>query len=62
MMMGVRGAFHARRTESGVEAWLGEQPRSTLWPDDYFVRFGSPVELIGATGEVVARGVTIFIS
>jgi hypothetical protein len=37
-----------------VEAWLGEEPRSTLWPDDYFVRLGPPVELIGPTGDVVA--------
>jgi hypothetical protein len=54
MMMGIKGAFHARLTASGVEAWLGEEVRATLWPEDYFVRLGPPAELIGATGEVVA--------
>jgi hypothetical protein len=55
MMMGIKGPFHARMTASGIEAWLGEEPRTTLWPEDYFVRLGPPAELIGATGEVVAR-------
>lgn len=55
MMMGIKGTFHARMTLAGVEAWLGEEPRDTLWPEDYFVRLGPPAELIGATGTVVAR-------
>lgn len=42
-------------TPAGVEAWLGEEPYATLWPEDYFVRLGPPAELIGATGEVIAR-------
>jgi hypothetical protein len=54
-MMGVRGTFHARMTLAGVEAWLGDEPRDTLWPEDYFVRLGPPAELIGATGTVVAQ-------
>jgi hypothetical protein len=54
-MAGIRGTFHARMTESGIEAWLGDEPRATLWPEDYFVRLGPPAELIGATGAVVAR-------
>jgi len=55
MLARIVGTFHARMTESGIEAWLGDEPRPTLWPEDYFVRFGPPVELIGATGEVIAR-------
>lgn len=54
-MASIRGSFHARMTDSGVEAWLGDEPRATLWPEDYFVRLGPPAELIGVTGEVVAR-------
>jgi len=54
-MLGIKGPLHARTTASGIDAWLGEEPQATLWPEDYFVRLGPPAELIGATGEVLAR-------
>lgn len=55
MMASIRGEFHAEKVGGRAEAWLGKDRRPTLWPADYFVRFGSPNELLGPTGDVVGQ-------
>ena len=43
MLMAIKGPFHARITVSGVEAWLGEEPRATLQPEDYSFDWDHPL-------------------
>jgi len=52
-MASLRGTFHGALTEDGPRAWLGDQPRLTLWPQDIRIRF-DPTELIGPEDEVLA--------
>jgi hypothetical protein len=54
-MAKIRGEFHAEKLGEQAEAWLGINRRQTLWPADYFVRFGPPVELIGPNRNVIAQ-------
>ena len=54
-MAKIRGEFHAERLGEQAEARFGISRRQTLWPADYFVRFGPPVELIGPDGIVIAQ-------
>src|SRR4051812_40773965 len=40
------GAFHAVRRGDSACAWLGDQPRSFLWPSGWSVRFTNPIALL----------------
>jgi hypothetical protein len=51
---GFGGPFHAALTKSGACAWIASD--DVLWPTGYRVRF-HPTELVGPSGEVVARQV-----